>query len=319
MSKESSRLQVVILQVVLSLFELKILYRKIFGFIGKESIWMEYSRQMVYFSVYQNGERKRRAGYMGLYRKGTDCSVQIYYREDRREEDNNRRVYPVYLFQDGSTIDGVSLAIIEGMATECFETNTKNFLSSGKSIEELETVYIEGVLDGVCGGRLDGQELFTKDTYSVTKWIDKVTEVVEEKQEEFVPEVIQVPKETWSLPECMERLPEIKLPFDGIRRKCCRMTLDDMEHLPKEWVALKNNHFLLHGFYEYHHLLLAKLCSRHGERFVLGVPGQFGYRDQYMAENFGFQDFSPLEQGKKCRGSFGYWYFYLERNKKHLG
>ncbi len=277
---------------------------------------MEYNRQMIYFSVYQNGERKRRAGYMGLYRKGMSCDVQIYYREDRREKEDNQSICPVYLFRDGSSMDGIVLPIVEGMAMGCFETDVKNFLSSGKSMEELEAVYIEGVFDGICGGRLDGQELLGEDTYSVTKWINKVAEVVEEKKEEFVPEVVQFRKEIWSLSECMERFPEMKLPFDGIRRKCCRMTLEDMEHLPKEWMALKNNHFLLHGFYEYHHLLLAKLCSRYGERYVLGVPGQFGYRDQYMAENFGFQDFSPLEQGKKCRGSFGYWYFYLERNKK---
>ena len=80
-----------------------------------------------------------------------------------------------------------------------------------------------------------------------------------------------------------------------------------------KWEFLKKNHFLLHGYYEYHHLLLGKLCGRHGERFVLGVPGEYGAREQYMAENFGFQDFSPLEQGKKRRGSFGYWYFYLTK------
>ena len=275
-------------------------------------MFMEYSRHMIYFSVYQNGERKRRAGYMGLYCKGSLCNVQIYYRETGIEENVRHTIYPIYMFKDGSVIDGAMLQIVEGMATECFETNIHNFFSSGKKIEDLEAVYIEGVLDGICGGRLDGKELL-EDTYSVTKWLDTVTEVMEEKTKEPVEELTKVSKEMWSLKECMERLPEIKLPFDGIRRKCCRMTLDDMEHLPKEWNTLKNNHFLLHGFYEYHHLLLAKLCNRHGERYALGVPGQFGYRDQYMAENFGFQDFSPLEQGKKCRGSFGYWYFYLER------
>ena len=277
---------------------------------------MEYSRHMIYFSVYQNGECKRRAGYMGLYYKGNGCSVQLYYREVLLDEKINHTIYPVYMFKDGSVIEGVVVPILEGIATESFETEIHNFLSSGKSIKDLEAVYIEGVLDGICGGRLDGQSLLGEDMYSVTKWLDKVTEVVEEKNVEAVPELIPVRKEIWSLKECMDYLPEIKLPFDGIRRKCCRMMLEDMEHLPKEWASLKNNHFLLHGFYEYHHLLLAKLCNRHGERYALGVPGQFGYRDQYMAENFGFQDFSPLEHGKKCRGSFGYWYFYLERNKK---
>ena len=277
---------------------------------------MEYSRHMIYFSIYQNGERKRQAGYMGLYCKGNCCNVQLYYRGVLLEENISHKIYPVYMFKDGSVVEGVVVPMLEGMATESFETEIHNFLSSGKSIKDLEAVYIEGSLDGICGGRIDGQSLLGEDMYSVTKWIDKVTEIVEDKKIEAMPERMPARKEIWSLKECMERLPEIKLPFDGIRRKCCRMTLEDIEHLPKEWGFLKQNHFLLHGFYEYHHLLLAKLCNRHGERYALGVPGQFGYRDQYMAENFGFQDFSPLEQGKKCRGSFGYWYFYLERNKK---
>lgn len=271
-----------------------------------------YQRQLIYFSSYRNKEKAEKAGYAAIFIRNELCEVQIYYRGEGKTESGGK-VQPVYVFRDGSTVEGEEIALQEGMAVAGFETATENFLQTGRDITCLEAIYLEGTACGICGGRADGQALFGEDTYSVTKWMDTVTEVVTEQKEELNGEALCGLQETWSLSEYMERLPELKLPFDGIRRRCCRMTLEDMEHMPKEWRVLKENHFLLHGYYEYHHLLLGKLCGRHGERFVLGVPGEYGAREQYMAESFGFPDFSPLEQGKKHRGSFGYWYFYLTR------
>lgn len=271
-----------------------------------------YRRQLVYFSSYENKEKSSRAGYAAIFIRKELCEVQIYYRGKAGGEENGKeeKVQPVYVFQDGSAVEGDEIVLTEGMAADSFETATENFLQTGRKITALEAIYLEGTPEGVCGGRVDGQSLFGEDTYSVTKWMNTVTEVVTE-QEEPMTEAHHEKEKEWSLEECMENLPDLKLPYDGIRRKCCRMTLHDMEHLPKKWGFLKENHFLLHGYYEYHHLLLGKLCTRHGERFVLGVPGEYGMREQYMAESFGFSDFSPLEQGKRHRGSFGYWYFYL--------
>ena len=286
---------------------------------------MEYKRQLIYFSSYENKEKGKRAGYAAVLVRGELCEVQIYYRGGCKPEAEGK-IQPVYLFLDGSAVEGDEIAVQEGMAVGAIETATENFLGTGRSMTKLEAVYLEGTCYGICGGRVDGQALFGEDTYSVTRWMDTVTEVMEEEtavgkdSAEEIKDRTEVGQEertehslpeTWSLSECVERLPKLRLPFDGIRRQCCRMTLEDMKHLPQEWDFLKSNHFLLHGYYEYHHLMLGKLCGRNGERFVLGVPGEYGAREQYMAENFGFQDFSPLEQGKRRRGSFGYWYFYL--------
>lgn len=281
----------------------------------------EYRRQLVYFSSYENREKSKRAGYAGIFIRGELCEIQIFYRGRCRPE-GREMIQPVYIFRDGSSVEGEEIPLREGMATAGFETASENFLRTGRNIRNLEAIYLEGAADAICGGRVDGQSLLGEDTYSVTRWMDIVTAVMGEQEGEAPPEEnepaeVQVIKgkgdseEKWKLSECMERFPALKLPFDGVRRQCCRMTLEDMKHLPKEWDGLMSNHFLLHGYYEYHHLLLARLCGRHGERFVLGVPGEYGMREQYMAESFGFQDFSPLEQGKRRRGSFGYWYFYL--------
>ena len=277
---------------------------------------MEFGRSMIYFSNYTDGVKTGRAGYAGICFKGAGCRIMIYYKGGEKEE--GKKIRPVYRFRDGSRLEGEELLVSEGMASMEYESASINFLNSGKSVEHLESVYIEGT-SCLCGGRIDGQDLPMEDTYSVMDWVDTVAGVVTEELEQPMEKVILEPApviqyETWALPEYVERLPLLRLPYDGVRRRCCRMKLEDLEHLPKEWEKLKENHFLLHGYYEYHHLLFAKLCTRYGERYAVGVPGEYCYRNQYMAESYGFMEFAPLEPGKRQRGSFGYWYFYL--NKK---
>lgn len=279
---------------------------------------MDCSRTMVYFSVYANGVKTKSAGYAAIFTRGENCDIQLYYRGTAEED--GCMLQPVYIFQDGTIVLGTEVPLEEGMGMTAHRTMRQDFMQSGRGVEELETIYLDGVKAGICGGRLDGREL-EEAAYTLTDWVDTETvpepvEREEEEPEEILQEAtmfVEPPCEAWTLSHCMEEFPELKLPFDGMRRKCCRMELKDMEHLPSEWRWLKTNHFLLHGYYEYHHLLLAKLADRYGERYVIGVPGEFNYRNQYMAENFGFYDFAPLEPGRRRGGSFGYWYYYLER------
>ena len=314
---------------------------------------MNCGRKMIYFSLYQDGRKTESAGYAGVFFREDACDVQIYYRGLVNEETKvGQTLRPVYVFRDGTMVEGRPLPFSEGMAVDSFSTRCQNFLESDRNLEELEAVYIAGVTRGTCGGRVDGRELLEETAYTLADWMDTVTELIpktgqkqeillelqekmkqtesetKESEEREKPgenqpvaaEKEEQPKELerWSLEKCMEELPEQKLPFDGIRRKCCRMNLEELGHLPKEWEVLKKNNFLLHGYYEYHHLLLIQLCGRCGIRYALGVPGEFCCRTQYMAENFGFTDFSPLEQGKRCKGSFGYWYCYLGKEQKRM-
>lgn len=279
---------------------------------------MDCGRSMIYFSTYENGVKTKRAGYAAIFTRGELCDIQIYYRGEVCEEES--RLQPIYVFRDGTVVQGEEMLVKEGMAAAAFRTGRSDFIQSGRAYEELEVIYLDGVKAGICGGRPDGREL-EETAYTLADWVN-TEEAVQEKeglpelllQEEEISDSSHASVETWSLPQCMERLPELKLPFDGVRRSCCRMGLEEMAHLPEEWAGLKNNHFLLHGFYEYHHLLFVKLACRYGERYAIGVPGEFCYRNQYMAESFGFYDFAPLEPGKRRGGSFGYWYFYLEKN-----
>lgn len=85
----------------------------------------------------------------------------------------------------------------------------------------------------------------------------------------------------------------------------------DLSRLPrKEW-RIANNSFLLHGFYNYHHLLY---IEEDGNIWI-GVPGIYHEKEEVAANNFGFPEFrrvtdADLELKEDERNSFedfGYW------------
>lgn len=93
--------------------------------------------------------------------------------------------------------------------------------------------------------------------------------------------------------------------------QCTKIQRNDLARLPRcEW-KWANNSFLLHGYYNYHHLALI----HEGNRFLLGVPGIYHPQEAKAANVFGFTEFIPVrdmevdltdEEGNG-RDQFGYW------------
>lgn len=85
----------------------------------------------------------------------------------------------------------------------------------------------------------------------------------------------------------------------------------DFVILGKEYQKLVHNSFLLHGYYNYRHIILGKFETEGEEAIYLGVPGVYYEREKMAAEMFGFEAFegriTPAEPG-----SFGY---YMKRVK----
>ncbi len=84
---------------------------------------------------------------------------------------------------------------------------------------------------------------------------------------------------------------------------------------PKDFVILRasyqrlvNNSFLLHGFYNYGHLILgpdAEMRDENNTCFYLGVPGTYFEREKMVAVMFGFEGFEC--SGAVEIGKFGYY------------
>lgn len=76
----------------------------------------------------------------------------------------------------------------------------------------------------------------------------------------------------------------------------------------ENWVY-GNNSFLLHGYYNYRYLILAKLNNPDGvPRYLLGVPGHYYSNEKYMASMFGLPNFVLAKKQSAEDGRFGYWY-----------
>ncbi len=85
----------------------------------------------------------------------------------------------------------------------------------------------------------------------------------------------------------------------------------ELSRLPRREWRIANNSFLLHGFYNYHHLLY---IEEDGNIWI-GVPGIFHEKEQMAAKSFGFPEFRRLtnnqieleEDEKNTYEDFGYW------------
>ncbi|MDE6949712.1 MAG: hypothetical protein K2P64_02155 [Lachnospiraceae bacterium] len=91
---------------------------------------------------------------------------------------------------------------------------------------------------------------------------------------------------------------------------------EDEEYLkisPKDFVIftekyqeLVHNSFLLHGYYNYKHLILGKKVKEGRTVYYLGVPGTFHDREKSVAVMFGFEAFDGKREPAE-KGDFGYY------------
>lgn len=88
----------------------------------------------------------------------------------------------------------------------------------------------------------------------------------------------------------------------GDERVYVKLAPKDFIILSGKYQHLVNNSFLLHGFYNYRHVILGK----EGEVYYLGVPGVFYEREKMVALMFGFEAFE-CESGESKAGEFGYY------------
>ncbi|OUQ47522.1 hypothetical protein B5E64_00715 [Drancourtella sp. An12] len=95
------------------------------------------------------------------------------------------------------------------------------------------------------------------------------------------------------------------------RFRCTKIQRQDLSRLIRREWQLANNSFLLHGYYNYHHLAFLQ----EGENLYLGVPGVYSEKERRAAQAFGFPGFVNYEEEmldlpegeKEDRTDFGYW------------
>ena len=143
---------------------------------------------------------------------------------------------------------------------------------------------------------------------------ETVEESSEKKEQETVEEFPEK-KEQETVEESSEKKDLKKddrdIDLQNSRRQIMKIQRGEISILPRcEW-KLANNNFLLHGYYNYRHLVLID----EGNQLKLGVPGIYHEREARAAATFGFPEFiaeadvnvtlEPQERNENQQ--FGYW------------
>lgn len=95
-------------------------------------------------------------------------------------------------------------------------------------------------------------------------------------------------------------------PFeDGEFLSCRKIRPGDLSCFSRKNCPLRQNRFLLYGYYNFGHLLI---CTKENGEQILGVPGVYDQQERFMANMFGFPFFKKSREIQVSDRQGGYWY-----------
>ena len=236
----------------------------------------------------QDGQRVRNIGFVKAELETKSGKILVQARGmDQREEKEMK----IFLFYPK---DGEYESVLQGSITSKSPILQYTFCFGEEDIGEVkETEKLTGLL-------LESE----KGIRYVSIWNEEDVNVEWIRERQSVMEELSVEEEK---EEAVEEL------------ICEKIERKDLVRLPRKDWYLANNNFLLHGFYNYHHLLWLE----EGETIYVGVPGVYHPREMQVANAFGFPEFrTAVEVGAGIgRGEtgkqedFGYYCRRIVRNK----
>lgn len=274
-----------------------------------------------YLYEYQDGRRVRNVGFvkvedagdflaLWIYGKGFPAALSdgleiflFYQNEDKCVgipigEIAEMRSMTAYQFQyegDTSKIEGI---ILKGAVAGAMKWYGALWNDRPVDIEHMVTER-ELEFEQNEKGAQENEE--TQETEPETREKEEVQEVESETQENE--EVQEAEAETQ---ENEERQSE-----EQQQSPVYKITRKDIVQLPRQEWKLANNHFLMHGCRNFHHLVS---FEKDGKCW-LGVPGIYHQQEERAAQAFGFGQFMKPEEGEVTlseeeqtnHGDFGYW------------
>ena len=312
--------------------------------IHSEKEWdkLDYKRFISYLYSYQGEEKGVNVGYIRCEQRQGYIRFTLSMNDPQGIEDGKYRIYLYRIAEDripvGYILDEVVLHdhVIELKS----QTGSKNVWNTGRQLQEFDGVIIMYDPNHMYMSQWSDAETSLSRFISWQEWESARKQKREEQTVEFAAEInvdraegmidqehvkgmgeskeedaIAGTETASSRPsispltiKLMENRP--KLPdFENHEiYDCVRIIPNDIGMLEMENWRLGVNSFLTHGFYNYKYLLLGKLRFQDGVvKAVLGVPGIYDSKEQYIAKIFGFEVFVPLKHTNIKTGNFGYW------------
>lgn len=234
---------------------------------------------------------------------------------EKKEEDSLEQVRLQIILPSGYLIEGTSRTAEAALAQENeAETEPKREVRKEQSVpaqgieEKEEPRKKNRQVEYITVERPRPRETVAVEKFHVAEEMPVAQEVPEPTEQETEPVKKQMPM---SLPP-MEGLKEDKWEqildtYDCIHpygdgRVYVKLEPKDFLILSSKYQHLVNNSFLLHGFYNYRHVVLGKEKGA----YYLGVPGVFYEREKMVALMFGFEAFE-CASGEPKAGEFGYY------------
>lgn len=297
-------------------------------------------RFVTYIYAYENNNKNQNVGFAKVDIRGDYCQVEIHL---KRTGYTNVKC-PVYLFvRENEVIVGVEIgeiALVNGCGDFVRQLNCNGVGETPYCMKDMKGILI--FLDDTVmfASQWDERAIYRDNfkPYEETKEIpvEQLEDAAEEPEESGQMEKLQVESvqaqqsgeqqseelqpeaqrsgdmwmDLWEKLNGMygaknlfENMPEIS----GIY-----MELKDLRELPKKYWYLGSNSFLLHGFFNYRHLLLGKMENESGRKWFIGVPGIYQNQEKVLAAVFGFPEFRQEKDTGVKTGQFGYWYRFMD-------
>lgn len=270
-----------------------------------------------YLYEYRNGQRIRNVGFVKVEQQDENTIVHIHGKGLHLTEDKTLKVYIFYL--KGGQCIGIWQGDIENAnpAVNYRLLFTPDDTGKRENYSRIEGVILENenkrrfaaVWDDTPAA-VEQMQLWKEEPEpDIVQMVEKKAEE-EQEEDDWIDsdgEDEREEKEAEIGVESEEE-PDQSTPADVMYRKIHRQDLASLKRC--EW-RLANNSFLLHGYYNYHHLILIE----EGEQCLLGVPGVYHEKEARAAEAFGFPQFRTVDEGavqldaneKNEEENFGYW------------
>lgn len=292
---------------------------------------MSYDRIIRYIDMYDNEERVQNAGFVRLERRDNQMSIHIQVAGLKRTD---TCLCPVIFVGTDEELELGSISIEQGNGSYVNKELSPEGREGGMTYDTLVEIKIllpkravlrciinnvraeeECVEEAVPDFKSEAEllrEAFEAERKELEKDVDILT-LTEEKTEiqkkenlttyEDMENIHRVPAEDkWQ--QLWEIYPHIR-PFED-SREYLLVKPEDFVILQDKYFCLSSNSFLLHGYYNYNHLIMGKSGKKNHRKFYIGVPGNFYDKEKQVAVLFGFESFEGRNEPVST-GEFGYY------------
>lgn len=298
---------------------------------------MSYSKKISYLDYCENGERICGVGFVKTELRNDELTIYVNVRGLRQPEPSSPKVvlycssgekllgqiqlengqgemrHTCHLLNDAKEENGnvrlLSLRIVlgEGREIRCIWENDSE---KALKVQECEGI-TERIEDEGLAKRIEDESITERieDEGTTERIVDENSDEIKEcecstevKENEEPQTVVRLLEDKWR--QISAIYPHVQ-PFQD-DRDFLSITPADFVMLTADSYRGANNSFLLHGFYNYRHLILTRLEQRGEILYYLGVPGNYYDREKQVAILFGFESFECAEEPAQ-EGDYGYY------------